>query len=306
VAEANGAIVGKDLVLISGFYNGYTNATAKNFALDITDPYAIWRQMDDHPVADGITHIALVVVGMKVYTCGGYVGGNPGLQTDQCFIYDHSIAPNTTGQWSTFRSLPDAGRAGAGMVYDSTRNALIFAGGATRPKKKIFAVDHNDTWVYSFANATAGWVKKANIPFIANHMSSVTAKDITGKEHHYFFGGQMGANETDGNVADNYEWDAQNETWIKQAPMLFPRGHTAASTRAISCGFIIAGGTTNGNGTLNKTKDISYYDIPSNTWTKIGDLPGGINTPVCDIKGGTIFCESGYATGSFSYKNQIA
>jgi N-acetylneuraminic acid mutarotase len=304
VAEAHGAIVGNDLLLISGFTNGYSQCTAKNYALDITNPSAIWRQMGDHPLAVGITHVTLVVIGMKVYMCGGYVGGDPGPHTDKCFVYDHSKAPGT-GQWSTFPSLP-AGRAGAGMVYDSTRNALIFAGGATRPNAgSSYAIDHPDTWMYSFANATAGWVKKADLPFLANHLSFVTAKDNTGKERHYWMGGQVGADEPNGNRAENYEWDAQGEKWIQRRSMPIPRGHAAASTRAIGCGFFIAGGTTNGNGSLNKTSDLSYYDTPSDTWTKIGDLPAAINTPVCDIKNDAVYCESGYATGLFSYKNQF-
>jgi hypothetical protein len=185
--------MGNDLLLVSGFTNGYSQCTAKNYALDITNSSAVWRQMDDHPLAVGITHILPVVVGMTMYMCGRYVGADPGPHTDKCFVYNHSITPGTTGQWSTFPSLP-AGRAGGGMVYDSTRNALIFAGGGTRPDAgSSYSIDHLDTWMYSFANATAGWVKKADIPLLANHMSFVTAKDDTGKEGHYFLGGQMGA-----------------------------------------------------------------------------------------------------------------
>ena len=36
----------------------------------------------------------------------------------------------------------------------------------------------------------------------------------------------------------------------------------------------------------DKVTDISFYDIPSDdSWTKMGDLPGAINTSVCDHYG---------------------
>jgi Kelch motif len=288
IQESNGARIGKDFVIISGFYNGIKNCTNKNHALDLTDPNASWRQMDDHPIALGISHITVVVVGMKMYTCGGYIGGDPGPHTDKCFVYDHSILPGTTGQWSTLPSLPDMGRAGAGMVYDTASDSLIFAGGATRTPNTN---DHPDTWKYSFANPGAGWVKQTDLPLLANHLSSVTAKDGSGKEHHYWMGGQSGGNECCGNHAEVYEYvpDAQGGQWIPRKFMPLTRGHAASSTKAIGCGFIIAGGTTN---VLGKITDVSYYDIPSDTWTKIGDLPKAKNTPVCAINAGMIYCES--------------
>ena len=85
--------------------------------------------------------------------------------------------------------------------------------------------------------------------------------------------------------------------------MPFTRGHASSSTRAMGCGFIIAGGSTNENG---KTKDISFYDITTDTWTKIGELPNAINTPVCDIGvDGYLYCESGWPNGTFSHKRKI-
>jgi N-acetylneuraminic acid mutarotase len=73
-AEAQGGIIGDDLVIISGFTMGYKQATAKVYALNLRDPLAPWRAMDDLPVQPGITHAAYAVVGLKLYMCGGYVG----------------------------------------------------------------------------------------------------------------------------------------------------------------------------------------------------------------------------------------
>ena len=294
-------MLGRDFVLVSGFMSTYQQSTAETYALDTTDPNAPWRRMDDLPVSAGITHAASVVIGTKYYMCGGYLGGHPGQDIDDCLVYDHMKAPGT-GQWSSFASLPE-GRAGGGMVYDSERDALYFSAGAVRPQAgNADADDYPDTWMYSFDNPSAGWVSKTDIPFLANHMSSVTAKDATGRERHYFLGGQKGEDEYDGNNADNYEWDAQTEAWIERESMLFTRGHAAESTRAIGCGFIIAAGSTNEFG---KTSDVSYYDISSDTWTSIGDLPNSINTPICDISGNYLYCESGWVNGNFSYRRQI-
>lgn len=301
VAESQGTIIGNDLLLVGGFNNGYGQATNQTWAMDTTSSTVLWRQMDDHPIPTGITHASLAIAGTKFYMCGGYVGGDPGQATSLCYVFDHSKAP-TTGQWSTFAPLPDV-RAGGGLVYNTQRNALYYSGGAMRPQVGVAtAVDYNTTWMYSLNNPSAGWVSKAPIPYTANHMSFVSAKDAAGMERHYFLGGQTSSDECCGNHAENYEWDAVNEIWIKRANMPIARGHAASSTRAIGSGFIIAGGTTNVNG---KTTDISYYDIPSDTWTSIGNLTYAINTPVCDMAGGTLFCESGWETGYFSWRRQI-
>ena len=133
-------------------------------------------------------------------------------------------------------------------------------------------------------------------------MSFVSAKDGTGKQRLFFLGGQVGENEWTGNVKDNYEWNVNSESWIKRQDMPFTRDHAGSSTVAIGCGFIVAGGSTNEFG---KTKDISYYDIPTDTWTMIGELPNAINTPVCAYGDGQLFCESGWTQGNFSYRRQI-
>lgn len=53
--------------------------------------------------------------------------------------------------------------------------------------------------------------------------------------------------------------------------------------------------------------DVSYYDAQSNTWTKVGDLPTALNTPVCDIdfEGGWYYCFTGFANGDFAQKIRI-
>jgi hypothetical protein len=303
VAEAQGIVIGNDLVVVSGFFNGFDRATAQTFALDTIAATAVWRRMDDLPVPEGITHAAFVVVGAKLYMCGGYIGGHPGLHVDNCLIYNHAMSPGSGQQWSSFAPLPDGGRAGGGMVYDTARDTLYFAAGAQRPiKGNPNADDYNNTWKLSLSNPADGWVSTTPIPIRGNHMSFVTARDATGKERHYFLGGQLSENECCGNIAENYEFDAVDEVWIRRQAMPFTRGHAGSSTRAIGCGFIIAGGTTNGSG---KISDVSYYDIPKDEWIRIGDLTLPINTPVCDHNGGYLYCETGRPKDKFSWRRQI-
>jgi len=240
------------------------------------------------------THMLLLIHWLQ------YLGGHPGQEIADCLVYDHSVQPK--GEWTFFASLPE-GRAGGGMVFDSTKNELVFASGAVRPVAgKADAVDQNDTWAYSLSNPEAGWIKKADIPYHANHMSFVTAKDENGKERHFFVGGQIDENEYSGNVKMHYEWDSIDEKWIKRADMPFTRGHASSSTRPIACGYIIAGGSTNEFG---MTKDVSYYDIPSDMWIKIGEVPQQVNTPVCDIRGEYFYCESGNPWSKLSFRRPI-
>jgi hypothetical protein len=224
-----------------------------------------------------------------VVFCVRFTGGHPGPHTDACFVYDHAIAPGTNSQWSRLPSLP-MGRAGGGLTYSKVFNAIIYAGGAQRNNS---TKDFPDTWMYVLGSS-AGWVRKANIPYLSNHKSYVSAVDNMGKERLFYLGGQKGGNEGDGNVDDNYEYDPINDRWIERAKMLFGRGHANSSTRAVSCGFIIAAGTRNVL-TVNvtgKINDIHYYDIPTNTWTSIGGLDRNVNTPVCDIDfvNGYLYC----------------
>ena len=302
VAEAQGSMIGKDFVIFSGFKNGYSMATTETYALDMSASDASWRRMDDMPFPQGLTHLGIAVVGMKAYICGGYVGGSLGTHAANCFIYDHSILSGSGKQWSSFASLPNGGRSGGGMIFDSTLNALIYAGGSQRPiQGQGSAIDYFDTWMYSFNNPNDGWVSKTNIPFHGNHMNFVTAYDSSGKERHYFFGGQDADNEHTGNTATMYEYVATTDTWIQRAPMPFPRGHSAAASRAVGCGFIVAGGRTN----TGLTSDITYYDIANNVWTLVGNLPVEIHTNVCVVANGMFRCETGWAEGPFSAQRPI-
>ena len=195
-----------------------------------------------------------------------------------CLIFDLHEAPGS--QWSTFTSLPGP-RGGGGMVHSISANKLIFAAGAIRPTPgKGSAVDQNEAWQYDLGQGSNGvWVALPDIPYFANHISYATVYDQTGQEHHYFLGGQAGQNQNSGNFDLVYEYSLVSSTWIQRMRSDLPRGHASSSTFAYGCGLIVIGGNTN-NG---KTGDISYYDVPSDAWTSIGNLGSTPNTPVCVV-----------------------
>jgi hypothetical protein len=231
-----------------------------------------------------------------------YLGGHPGQATNKCRVFDHSKAPGK-GQWSSFPDLPGP-RGGGGMVYDSVRNSLVFAAGATRPVVgSANTIDHPTTWTISLSEPGAQWVQKADIPFTANHMAFTSAKDSSGSQHLYFMGGQTSEQEANGNNQLLYEWVSSSESWVRRQDMLKSRGHASSSTKGYGCGFFTIAGTSNG---LGKIPDIDYYDSGSNSWTKIGDLGNSLNTPVCDAvtldDGDWLYCVS---PGSLAKKRKI-
>jgi hypothetical protein len=61
------------VILIGGYKNDYNTATSACYACNVNVTGAPWRWMQDVPVAVGITHRAVAIVGMKLYMCGGYV-----------------------------------------------------------------------------------------------------------------------------------------------------------------------------------------------------------------------------------------
>jgi N-acetylneuraminic acid mutarotase len=152
-------------------------------------------------------------------------------------------------------------------------------------------------------NLDGGWNAKVDTPHLGNHLGYTTIFH-QGKERHYIMGGQRGSNEPNGNTIQLHEFDIANNTWSQHKDMLFPRGHLLTSTvKYGNCGFLIMGGAINGK---QMTSDISYYSIDTNTWTKIGDLPRALNSPVCTIAADFyIYCQGGLIREQFAVRRQI-
>jgi hypothetical protein len=219
-----------------------------------------------------------------------FLGVNNGFPASpQCFLYTHGNVPGT--QWTSLPNLPDQ-RAGGSLLYSKARHSLIFATGASI--KDTF--DWYTVWELSLHNTTAGWKSRNNIPYRANHVGGATVT-YGGVERHYVLGGQNASNEQYGNYNMLYEYIANTDTWTRKADMPQATGHISASTLAYNdCGVIILGGANN---------CWCHTSIGSNNWTKIGDLPVALNTPVCSIVNDWLYCQSGVAWGNFSWKAQL-
>jgi N-acetylneuraminic acid mutarotase len=301
LAESMGAMVGDDFLIVSGFWKDWSIVTKEVYAYNTKDPNAKWRKMDDVPVP-GFTHAAYAVDNLVMYICGAYVGATPGPDSKICLKYDHTAAKGR--QWSFLPELPE-GRGGGGLNHIKETNSIVYSVGATRRDHKT--TDYSTTFELDLDNLSAGWTRRADCPYKGNHVSHVTAY-YQGTPHYFWAGGQLEQNESKGNQDDLVEWDQSSKTWIKRADMLFARGHASSSTVAYGCGFIMIGGAIN---TGTKTSDISYYGVDSNKWTKIGDLPFKMNTPVCDIVRNVagsdwIYCQTGQIGGVYSWKRRIS
>jgi N-acetylneuraminic acid mutarotase len=249
----------------------------------------VWTEVDPLPNAEGISHMGTVIVGNKVYACGGYVGGLDGhfLASSACYVYTHGNPPGT--QWSTLPSLPFI-RSGGALFHSMKRNSIYFATGADVHDMPIpqREVDHYDVWELSLDNIPAGWVSRANIPYHANHVGSTTVVTSDGNEHNFVLGGQNGPKEADGNYNLVYEYNALADTWTQRANITVATGHISSSTVAYkNCGFFILGGANNNK---YKTSAVYYYDIGSDNWTLVGNTSQPGNTPVCGILNDWIYC----------------
>jgi hypothetical protein len=302
VAEAQGMMIGDTFVVYGGFWKEWGVASNMTYTLDTSNATAKWERVDDIPIFEGLTHGAHAHVGTKIYNCGGYVGGHPGVHTNRCIVYDQS-AP--LGQrWSDMTPLPD-GRGGGGMFYSSVLNTIYYVSGAQRYKKPwLETLDFNNTWGFSLSNPAAGWEVKADLPYASNHMQAVTAKDSLGREHHYANGGQYREDEPEGNYKEHYEYDAIDDKWIRRSDLPYARAHATSSTHALSCGFVMVAGNTNGNLIIS---NVTFYHIDTDSWWNLGNFPHELNTPICDINRNTnvMYCETGRLWTSRSYTRQL-
>lgn len=299
MAEPQGHFLGQNHVIWGGFSKKWSTATNRTFSYNVTSATSVWLEKNQYPIPTGITHAAVARKGASaLYSCGGYVGGtSDGLPaTQKCFAYTNAL------QWVEIPPLP-AIRAGGGLWYDSKRNSLIYSGGASIHilSTQSTNADQKTTWELKLGDPAAIWQLKADTLYTGNHQGFTTVT-YQGKERHFLVGGQNAGKEYDGNKDNLVEYDADNDKWDSRQNMLFPRGHFSSSVIPYrNCGFLIAGGATNSG----MTSDISYYEISTNKWHKIGNLTKPMNTPACGIFADYLHCQGGSLGDIESWKRRI-
>jgi hypothetical protein len=301
VGEGQGLVLMKTVfVILSGFTQVFSNVTTKGWSYNTTNALAKWTPVDDIPLTLGLSHTAFTRVGENaVAMCGGYVGPHPGRATEKCLLF---VLTNTPGsQWTYLPDLPGQ-RSGGALFHDMNTNTLTYATGADRPDPNpIHTYDHNDVWILNMSNQSSGWMNTTKIPYKRNHVGSTTVK-YRGVQRHFATGGQKGELESWENTNEMFEWDLTNRLWLNRTKMPEARGHFSSSTMPYSgCGFFIAGGRLNGP----LTPDVSYYDITTNSWTSMGNLTLALNTPICDVAGNFIWCNTGRVGNTFAWRVEI-
>jgi hypothetical protein len=240
------------------------------------------------------------------FCCGCVIGEHPGPATNKCFSYTHNVPSGT--QWKSITSLPQP-RAGGAMWYNSMTNSLIYSAGASRPNPldPIFTIDHNETWELYLDDVADGWQTRPSYPRFGNHVGDATVNYLGRGERHFIVGGQLEENERYGNLDDVYEYVPPLRQWIVRRKLPYKRGHFSESTVVYKdCGFMIVAGAINTkNGNFARTRDITYYDIGSNTWTLIGNFTQAITTPVCAIHDDYLYCQSGPVNNFLSLRRKL-
>jgi N-acetylneuraminic acid mutarotase/fibronectin type 3 domain-containing protein len=256
--EAQNFTYNGKMYLFGGFTDHNYDATSEG---DVYDPTTnTWTTITTIPVAGGLTHSAVRVVGDTVYFAGGDVGTfTHGLTsttgTNQVLSYNI-----TTNTWGATTPLPVAGSCG-GLVC--INNHLIYYGGLNAGD----TADLSNTWSLDLANPAAGWVAKAAMPNPRNHIGAAAINGIA-----YAIGGQhlyAGNN----NVAEVDAYNPVTDTWTRVASLPMPVSSIGVSTIVVNGKILVVGGQTNGGYNHTYLNTILSYDPTANGWTQVGTMP---------------------------------
>ena len=246
------------LYVFGGFTDRVLDATSEG---DVYDPAAnTWTALTTIPVAGGLTHAAVTVVGDTAYFAGGTIGTFTSHQgvgaTADVLTYDL-----TTNTWGSTTSLPAACSCG-GLV--AINNHLYYFGGLNATN----TTDLSATWGLDLANPAAGWVAEAAMPNARNHLGAAVINGIA-----YAVGGAHLYNMTKGNDAEVDAYDPVANAWTKVASLPMPWSSNETSTIVADGKIVLVGGQTNGGYDGIYLSAVEAYDPAAGTWSQVGTLP---------------------------------
>ncbi len=286
------------LYVFGGFVDRSLDATTEG---DVYDPAAnTWTNVTAIPVAGGLTHAAVTVVGDTAYFAGGTIGtftnhqGNTA--TANVLTYDL-----TTSVWGTTTSLPAAQTCG-GLVC--INNTLYYYGGLNAAN----TADLNTTWALDLTNPAAGWQARAAMPDARNHLGAAVINGIA-----YAVGGAHLYNMTKGNDAEVDAYDPVADVWTRVAPLPVAWSSNETTTMVVNNKIVIVGGQTNGGYDGIYLDSIAAYDPAANQWAVVGHLPEAnegqsvafVNGQVI-VAGGTVDNLGGWAQSAVFVTSEIA
>lgn len=280
--EAPGIVVDDRLFVFGGFTGLQLDALQR---VDVFDPQTeTWSEAPPLPTA--VTHIVAAQRGREIWIAGGFVGHNPGVITDQVWIYDIDLQ-----RWREGPRLP-APRAGGALVRRA--DSLHYFGGL-----KDRNTDAGDHWEIASDNG-ATWQSRAPLPTARNHLSGVTVEGRI-----FALGGQLRHDIDREDVALCDVYDAANDRWQPIAPLPKPRSHFETATIVHNGKIVIFGGRSDRPRSFfshRKTRadlalaDVDEYDPVANRWRALPGLPAGLLGPTVGrvgdrfvVTGGSLF-----------------
>jgi N-acetylneuraminic acid mutarotase len=280
--------------------------------MHVYDPKADqWSRQADMPSA--VTHIIAAVQNDQfIWIAGGYEGNHPGKGVTNVWRYD-----TKEDQWHAQTPLPEI-RASGGLVIVNNHLHLFSGLGADR------ITNFAEHWALSLDQPDQ-WKPHAAMPDPRGHFSAAALNNkIYAMGGHFFHDEPGGIGEVrsiaDLDLVDCY--DPATDQWQHAAEMPIRRSHAEPATVTHQGRIILIGGRNNSPDALPERKrrnpmyiplraarklkriinsppyeprvtNISAYDIASNTWSHLGDLPISLYAPAAGVIDDTLIVTNG-------------
>jgi N-acetylneuraminic acid mutarotase len=245
-----------------------------NFVQVFDPATSLWSVGPSLPEPLHHTHAA--AVDDKLFVMGGEVDGaatgRPGKEVANTWVHDPEV-----GGWKAAAPMPTARSAGGETVLDGK----IYVAGGRAPGGSAFEV---------YDPATDTWEKLPDLPTQRNHLAMVA---LDGKV--IVAGGRTTPGFTAERLAVVEIYDPKTRRWTNGAPLPASRGGITGAASG-GCMFVF-GGEGERSHVLGLTPDTYAYDLRTNTWVKLPDLPIAVHgLKGSAVIGGRIFLPGGGLT----------
>lgn len=271
--EAGTLPIDGELYCFGGFFNQAIQAAVRVDAYDpLTDA---WSRKADMP--SPTTHVAFAREGRNVWLLGGFIGDNPGVATDEVWVYDVDLDSFTAGP-----SMPRPIAAGAAAVIGRD---LHYYGGCEADRNTMTG----DHWVLDLDAPGLGWQPLASMPEPRCHHSGA----VLGGEV-WAVGGQLGHDSNPQDTRWVHAYDPGTDSW-RQGPLLpEARSHFEPGTFVENGNLYIAAGKdlTTGRDIL---ADMLELDPVLGVWSYLPPLPNPRYGAGVQLLNGRIYAANGAA-----------
>jgi len=200
--------------------NGQMATAVPVSRVDVLDPATgSWSSAPDLPVDAPKHHLAVAVLGGRLYVLGGFDGIiGRGLPTDAF----RPVATTWVLEGASWRRLADQPIARGGATAQAIDGVIYVTGGSATEGVPPYA----DTYAYD--PARDAWSARASMPTAREHVTSCLLDGTM-----IVLGGWVGAARTAMNSAERY--DPRADRWTVLAPMPTARGGLGAAVVGTQC-----------------------------------------------------------------------